>query len=314
MAAFNEEPLLSGADDRVTLFPINPKYKAIFELYQQHVAAFWQPAEVGSFDADIYDFKKKLTDVERQQVVHILSFFASSDSAVLENALEIFSKDVKCPESKAFLSFQSGMEGIHQWMYSITLEALVTDELERRKAFDAVSNLAAVKAKYQWIKKWMLRDEASFAERLVAFVCVEGILFSFSFASIYYYKARGLLPAVSASNEWISRDEALHTRHGILLYAILMNKLSAATVAQIIKEAVQVELAFVEESLPEGLTGLTRVDMREYVKYIANSIYSALGCEPGQELFSGARNRLTFTNRIELDVKKIQILRSCICR
>ena len=96
----------------------------------------------------------------------------------------------------------------------------------------------------------------------------------------------------------------VHTRHGILLYATLMNKLSAATVAQIIKEAVQVELAFVEESLPEGLTGLTRVDMREYVKYIANSIYSALGCEPGQELFSGARNRLTFTNRIELDVKK----------
>jgi ribonucleoside-diphosphate reductase subunit M2 len=51
-------------------------------------------------------------------------------------------------------------------------------------------------------------ESASFASRLIAFACVEGIFFSSSFASIYWIKKRGLMPGLTLSNEFISRDEA----------------------------------------------------------------------------------------------------------
>ena len=39
-----------------------------------------------------------------------------------------------------------------------------------------------------------MRSSESFAERLVAFACVEGIFFSGSFCSIFWLKKRGLMP------------------------------------------------------------------------------------------------------------------------
>ena len=57
-----------------------------------------------------------------------------------------------------------------------------------------------------------------FAERLVAFACVEGIFFSGSFCSIFWLKKRGLMHGLTFSNELISRDEGLHTDFACLLY------------------------------------------------------------------------------------------------
>jgi ribonucleoside-diphosphate reductase subunit M2 len=57
-----------------------------------------------------------------------------------------------------------------------------------------------------------------FAERLIAFACVEGIFFSGSFCSIFWLKKRGLMPGLTFSNELISRDEGLHTDFACLLY------------------------------------------------------------------------------------------------
>jgi ribonucleotide reductase beta subunit family protein with ferritin-like domain len=52
-----------------------------------------------------------------------------------------------------------------------------------------------------------MNDKTPFAERLVAFACVEGIFFSGSFASIFWLRERGMMPGLTFSNELISRDE-----------------------------------------------------------------------------------------------------------
>ncbi len=64
----------------------------------------------------------------------------------------------------------------------------------------------------------LVRSTQSFAERLVAFACVEGIFFSGSFCAIYWLKKRGLMPGLTFSNELISRDEGLHCDFACLLY------------------------------------------------------------------------------------------------
>ena len=63
-----------------------------------------------------------------------------------------------------------------------------------------------VTKKAEWAIKW-IGNNASFAQRLVAFACVEGIFFSGSFCAIYWLKKRGLMPGLTFSNELISRDE-----------------------------------------------------------------------------------------------------------
>lgn len=64
-----------------------------------------------------------------------------------------------------------------------------------------------IKNKADWALRWISNTESTFAERLVAFACVEGIFFSGSFAAIFYLKKRGLMPGLGFSNELISRDE-----------------------------------------------------------------------------------------------------------
>ena len=87
--------------------------------------------------------------------------------------------------------------------------------------------MPAVAEKAQWAAKWM-QTENSFAERIVAFAAVEGILFSGSFCSIYWLKKRGLMPGLTFSNELISRDEGLHADFGCLIYRKLQHRLPEA--------------------------------------------------------------------------------------
>jgi len=65
--------------------------------------------------------------------------------------------------------------------------------------------------------RW-ISSSVTFAQRLLAFACVEGIHFSGSFCAIFWLKKRGLMPGLTFSNELISRDEGLHTDFAVLLY------------------------------------------------------------------------------------------------
>ena len=107
--------------------------------------------------------------------------------------------------------------------------------------------------KAQWALKWCDRRNASFAERCVAFVAVEGIFFSGSFCAIFWLKKRGLMPGLCFSNELISRDEGLHCDFGCLLYSRLVNKLPDSKIVDIVTEAVDIEKEFVLDALPVEL-------------------------------------------------------------
>ena len=119
------------------------------------------------------------------------------------------------------------MENIHSETYSLLIDTYVKDEVEKSKLFHAIEVFPAIKKKAEWALKWVESD--SFAERLIAFAAVEGIFFSGAFCSIFWLKKRGLMPGLTLSNEFISRDEALHTEFAILLYSKLNNNMYTNT-------------------------------------------------------------------------------------
>jgi ribonucleotide reductase beta subunit family protein with ferritin-like domain len=120
--------------------------------------------------------------------------------------------------------------------------------------------------------------DAPFAQRLVAFACVEGIFFSGSFCSIFWLKKRGLMPGLSFSNELISRDEGLHQEFAVTLYHNLQTKLEDDTVYRIVREALEIESEFITEALPCRLIGMDSDSMREYIKFVAQRLLVQLGC------------------------------------
>merc|ERR1711977_663450 len=176
----------------------------------------------------------------------------------------------------AFYGFQIAMENIHSETYSLLIEQYIKDPAEKDKIFDAIHTMPPVKEKAEWALQWM-NDDCSFAERILAFAAVEGILFSGSFCAIYWLKKRGLMPGLTFSNELISRDEGLHTEFACLLYRMLQNKLPDDAVHTIIKGAVNAERRFICDALSCDLIGMNNELMTKYIEFVADRLLVALG-------------------------------------
>ena len=125
--------------------------------------------------------------------------------------------------------------------------------------------------------KWINDKRSSFATRLIAFACVEGIFFSGSFCAIYWLKKRGLMPGLTFSNELISRDEGMHTDFAVLLYSKLQKQVSKSRVYEIIKDAVEIEKEFICDALPCRLIGMNSKLMSKYIEFVADRLVSQLG-------------------------------------
>jgi len=184
--------------------------------------------------------------------------------------------EVQIPEARAFYGFQMAMENIHSETYSLLIEQYIKESSEKEAIFDAIHTMPAVSEKAQWAVQWM-QQENSFAERIVAFAAVEGILFSGSFCAIYWLKKRGLMPGLTFSNELISRDEGLHTEFACLLYRMLQNKLPDEVMNGIIRGAVAAERKFICEALSCDLIGMNSELMNRYIEFVADRLLTALG-------------------------------------
>jgi len=268
------EILLKPSLNRFVLFPI--QYPDIWAAYKKAESVFWTYEEI-DLSKDIYDWDDKLTDNERHFIKHILAFFAASDGIVMENLAVRFMREVQIPEARAFYSFQIAMENIHSETYSGLIDTYIKDPAERDRLFNAIERIPCVKKKAEWALKYIENDAVDFATRLVAFAIVEGIFFSASFCSIFWLKKRGLMMGLTLSNEFISRDEGLHTDFACLLYSKLRNKLSEDRVHQMIRESVEIEKEFITESIPCNMIGMNSDMMKTYIEFCADRLTVQLG-------------------------------------
>lgn len=284
-------------NDRFVLFPL--KNEAIWEAYKKAKACFWTVEEIDLKD-DTRDWRDKLTSDERHFVSHVLAFFAASDGIVNENLAVRFMQEITLPEARCFYGFQIAMENIHSEMYSLLIDTYIRDPKEKQKLFQAITRLPCVTKKAEWALRWIENRESSFATRLIAFACVEGIFFSGSFCAIFWLKKRGLMPGLCSSNEFISRDEGLHTDFACLLYSFLPEKLDDRQVLEIVRSAVACEKEFVSDALPVSLIGMNADLMCEYIEFVANRLSGALGCPVP---FPNAKNPFEWMELISLERK-----------
>ena len=289
------EPLLTPDDNRYVMFPI--QHDDIWKMYKKQVDCFWIVNEV-NLAQDLNDWNT-LNEDEQKFIKMVLAFFSASDGAVTENLAVRFMADIQVSEARAFYGFQIAMENIHSEMYSLLIDTYIKDSEEKTKLFEATKHYPCIMKKFSWAKKWLNDKRSSFAARLVAFACVEGLLFSSSFASIYWLKKRGLMPGLTFSNELISRDEALHTEFAILLYSKLVRKLPKKRIHEIIMEAVEIEKEFITEAIPCRMIGMNAKLMTQYIEFVADR----LSLQLGYDKIYGAQNPFDFMELISIESK-----------
>jgi ribonucleoside-diphosphate reductase beta chain len=291
----SKEKLLVENANRFVLFPIN--YPDLWDMYKKSLASFWTVDEI-DFTEDQIDWVKKLDDNERYFIKNILAFFAFSDGIVNENLAMNFYNEIQIPEVRQLYSVQILIEAIHAHTYSIMIDTFISDSKEKDSIFNSLTTNDIVSKKANWALKW-LSKENSFPERLLAFTIVEGVFFSGSFCAIFWLKSRNLMHGLTMSNEFISRDESLHCKTGVMLYNMVEQRLSQEKVHEIFMEAYTIEEEFINKSIPVSLIGMNSKLMTQYIKFVCDYWLTQLNYN---KLF-GVENPFSFMNYINLETK-----------
>lgn len=288
----------SALATRLSMYPI--EFEDIWMLYKQQLASFWTAEEI-DFSKDREQWDTLLTDGERHFLKNILAFFAGSDSVVCMNLMNNFCKDVDIIEAQVAYVYQAAIENIHSEVYSLMIETYIQDPDEKRQMFLDLGSLPCVQRKIEWAQKWALGTGGrhTFPRRLVAFCIVEGLFFSGAFCAIYWIKQRNLLPGLTKSNEFIARDEGMHTRFACLLHSKLRAelRLSQDDVHAMFRDAMEIERTFITESVPCDLIGMNARSMTQYIEYVADGLLTGLGYD---RMF-GSQNPFTFMDLIGLN-------------
>lgn len=276
-------------------------------FHDEAVRGAWHAGEL-KFEEDKRSWEEDLTDQERYFIKHTLAFFAAADAIVNDNIMKNFISESPLIEVVSVYATQLFVECIHNEVYGKLLKTYVPDNEELRHLFNAVNEIDVIKHKANWANRWISDSYASYGERLVAFACVEGIFFSGSFASIFWLKEKKpasgnqVLPQLILSNEWISRDEGLHTRFAVMLHRHLEpdQQASEKTIHEIVESATLLEIDFVSEALKVDLVqGMTCARMKQYICYTADVLLTQLGVK---KLYN-VDNPFEFMSNIGLPMK-----------
>ncbi len=273
-------PLLTVSDQTNPYVIFTPKANStIVDMCNKQEANIWLSSDINlTHDAAQWSL---LNQDEQSFIKQILGFFAASDSIVNENIVMNFIQNAQIPEVRYFYYFQAMMEAVHAKTYSQLITTFINSTEERDHLFNSINNHPVIQKKAKWCQKWMEKDN-NFFERMVAFLAVEGIFFAGSFASIFWLRDRGILAnSLGVANEYISRDETMHAEFACLLINQFSgtDKPSKTKITEIIISAVDLEIEFVRYALPNKLFGMNQDLMVQYIKFVADTWLTELGCQ-----------------------------------
>jgi ribonucleoside-diphosphate reductase beta chain len=290
----------------LTLRPMT--YPVFFEQYKAAIKNTWTVEEV-DFSADVSDLRQRMTPAEQHLISRLVAFFATGDSIVGNNLVLNLYKHINSPEARMYLSRQLFEEAQHVEFYLTLLDTYIAEPEERTKAFDAVENIPSIRRKagfcFKWIDSIQSLDQIRTAEErrkfllnLICFACcIEGLFFFAAFAYVYFLRSRGLLNGLATGTNWVFRDESAHIQFAFEVIRTvrrqephLFDQGMETSVVEMLKEAVECEMAFAEDVLSLGVGGLSANEMLEYLRYVADRRLEALDIAP----VFGAKNPFSF--------------------
>jgi ribonucleoside-diphosphate reductase beta chain len=300
-----DKRIINAKTDVNQLVPF--KYKWAWEKYLATCANHWMPQEINmARDIALWKNPNGLTEDERRIVMRNLGFFVTADSLAANNIVLGTYRHITAPECRQFLLRQAFEEAIHTHAYQYIVESLDLDEGE---IFNAYNEIPSIRAKDEFLIPFIdaIADpnfhtgtpetDQKLLKSLIVFACLmEGLFFYVGFTQI-----------LAEQYMYILRDESMHCNFGIdLINTIkpenphLWTPEFREEIRELFKQAVDLEYAYAEDTMPRGVLGLNAPMFKSYLRFIANRRCQQIGLEP---LFAQEENPFPWMAEM-IDLKK----------
>jgi ribonucleoside-diphosphate reductase beta chain len=274
------------------LMPLS--YRWAWEHYLNGCANHWMPNEV-PMTKDIETWRgKSLTEAERLVILRNLGFFATAESLVGNNLVLAIFKHITNAECRQYLLRQAFEEAVHTHAFLYIVESLGLNEREIFTMYHTIPAIARKDTFEMQLTEALLDPTFStettagaqqFLKNLIGYyVIMEGIFFYSGFAMILSFHRRNLMTGIGEQFQYILRDETIHLNFGIDLingikaeHPKLWTSQFQAEILALIQEAVELEIAYAQDCLPQGILGLRASSFRDYVQHIADRRLERIG-------------------------------------
>jgi ribonucleoside-diphosphate reductase beta chain len=265
------------------------RYPWAYDAWKKQQQIHWMPEEV-QLGEDIKDWRSRLTAEEREFLTTIFRFFTQADIDVNSNYLDTYSRKFKPNEIRMMLSAFANMETVHTAAYALLVETVGMPESD----FSAFMKYDAMLKKHEdsmAYKDMANQQEYAPTNELLNLAYfggfVEGMQLYASFAMLMNFQRRGLMKGMCQIVEWSIRDESLHCDSILKLFRTLRHEYNMEHSEDLKRrirmaaiDAVRAEDAFIDLAFQYGEPkGITKEDMHNYVRYIADERLQQMGYE-----------------------------------
>ena len=268
-------------DDRQYFKPFN--YPWAYDAWLKHEQSHWLHTEVPMLE-DVKDWKKKLSDPEKNFLTNIFRFFTQGDIDVAGGYVQNYIPHFPQPEVRMMLLGFAAREALHIAAYSHLIETLGMPE----STYSEFAEYEEMKAKHDYIvdlssKNGTIESTAAHIAAFSAFT--EGMQLFSSFIMLLNFPRHGKMKGMGQIVTWSIVDETQHTEGMIKLFRSyveenneIWNDSLKGKIYSIAEKMVELEDKFIDLSFATGaIEGLTSDEVKEYIRYITDRRLISMG-------------------------------------
>ena len=268
-------------DERNNFKPFN--YPWAYDAWLKHEQSHWLHTEVPMAE-DVKDWKKKLTEEEKQFLTHIFRFFTQGDIDVAGGYVNNYLPYFPQPEVRMMLLGFAAREALHIAAYSHLIETLGLPET----TYNQFLEYQEMKDKHDYVTE--ISSQNTTKENTAAHIAcfsafTEGMQLFSSFIMLLNFPRHGKMKGMGQIVTWSIVDETQHAENMIKLFRTyieenkeIWNDELKGKIYTIAERMVQLEDNFIDLSfgLNEG-ENLNKADVKKYIRYIADRRLISLG-------------------------------------
>jgi ribonucleoside-diphosphate reductase beta chain len=316
--AYAEKRVINGRKtEAFNLLPL--KYQWAYDLYKIMKANHWEPEEIQmQKDVEQWQSPYAVSDIERWVIRMGIGYFSAAEGIVGDNIQHVVRELVTAPELKLVLGRHAHEENIHADSLLYMISSLGINPHECEAMFEQIET---VKRKNEFVTRvshslrrdldmTVLENKQLLAKNIFVFgQCMEGTQFYGLFGMILSLYRQNKFPGIGQMFRYTLRDESNHIEVFRNLFMDLIEENKELWTVEfkqelvdLMREAVELEKAFISDCLPVNSVGLTLDEFTSYIDFIADRRLVDCGLAP---LNPGQVNPLPWLAEM-MDIKKEQ--------
>jgi len=277
----------------------------MFDYYSQQNQMHWFPEDVPLHN-DVKDWQT-MTAEEKNLLTQIFRLFTQSDVDVSNGYVDRYMRIFRKPEARMMMGAFNNMESIHQHAYSLLLDTVGMPEVE----YKAFAEYEAMADKHEYINAVELPEKAATSSKVgdrraiakalaIYSGFTEGLQLFSSFIILLNFPRFGKMKGMGQIITYSIRDESLHVEAMTKLFReFVQENIDIWTdpfkkeIYKACRQMVDLEDRFLDLVFEQGdITGLTKEEMKQYIRYIADRRLLQLGLKPNYEVKDNPLNWL----------------------